>query len=58
MLAEVMRCSAVGSKAAVEKQMQAFIAAAGADELMIASPILQHQSRLRSFEIVAEISGR
>ncbi|MFV8819356.1 LLM class flavin-dependent oxidoreductase [Haliea sp. E17] len=55
MLAEVMRCSAVGSPASVAQQMQAFIAATGADELMITSPIFDHGKRLRSFEIVAGI---
>lgn len=53
MLAEVMRCSAVGCKTVVAEEIQAFIAATGADELMIASSIFDHQKRLRSYEIVA-----
>ncbi len=57
MLAEVMRCSAVGDKAAVTQQMQAFIAATGADELMITAPIFEHGKRLRAFEIAAEIAA-
>lgn len=57
MLAEVMRCSAVGSKGSIARQMHEFIRSTGADELMITSPIFEHRKRLRSFEIVAEIAS-
>ncbi|MEP4484263.1 MAG: LLM class flavin-dependent oxidoreductase [Halioglobus sp.] len=53
MLAEVARCSAVGSPETVSTAMSSFIASTGADELMLVSSIYDHQKRLRSFEIAA-----
>ena len=35
--------------------LQAFIASTGVDEVMIVSDIYEHQARLRSFELVAEV---
>lgn len=35
--------------------MSSFIASTGADELMLVSSIYDHQKRLRSFEIVADL---
>ena len=55
MLMEIMRCSGVGSPATVETQMRAFIKATGADELMLVSSIYDHDKRVRSLEIAAEI---
>lgn len=57
MLADIMRCSAVGSAATVREQMQSFIASTGADELMLVSSIYDHGKRLRSLEIAAEIGA-
>lgn len=47
-------CSAVGTRATVTAGLAAFIRQTGADELMIASQIYDHQARLRSYEILAE----
>jgi alkanesulfonate monooxygenase SsuD/methylene tetrahydromethanopterin reductase-like flavin-dependent oxidoreductase (luciferase family) len=47
-------CSAVGTRATVTAGLAAFIQQTGADELMIASQIYDHQARLRSYEILAE----
>jgi hypothetical protein len=38
----------------VRRQLQAFAARTGADELMITSQVFDHAARLRSFEIAAE----
>ena len=53
-LESVLSCSAVGSPATVRRRMAEFIAQTGADELMIAAQIYDHQARLRSFRIAAE----
>ncbi len=55
MLLEIMRCSGVGSPATVAAQMRAFVKATGADELMLVSSIYDHDKRVRSLEIAAEI---
>lgn len=55
MLDSVLSCSAIGSPATVAHQLKAFIERTGADELMLTSQIFDHQARLRSYEIAAEI---
>ena len=45
----------VGSPATVARGLTDFIAATGVDELMVTGQIFDHQARLRSFEIVAEL---
>ncbi len=55
MLDQVLSCSAIGSYQTVSKQIDAFIARTGADELMIASQIFDHSARLRSYEIAAQV---
>jgi luciferase family oxidoreductase group 1 len=57
MLDSMLSCSAIGSPATVKQQLQGFIARTGADELMITSQIFDHASRLRSYEITAEVAG-
>ena len=57
LLDQVLSCSAIGSPATVRNALTAFIARSGADELMIASSIFDHQARLRSYELVAEIAA-
>jgi luciferase family oxidoreductase group 1 len=47
--------AAVGAPDAVERRLKALIDKTGADELIIAGHIFDHQARLRSFEIVAEV---
>jgi alkanesulfonate monooxygenase SsuD/methylene tetrahydromethanopterin reductase-like flavin-dependent oxidoreductase (luciferase family) len=49
-----MSCSAIGSPEVVQAALHAFIARTGADELMIASQIFDHDARLRSYEITAQ----
>ncbi|MGE0043284.1 MAG: LLM class flavin-dependent oxidoreductase [Vicinamibacterales bacterium] len=46
------RVSFVGSRDTVHREMQAFIAATGADELIAVSHIYDQQARLRSYELL------
>ncbi|MGV7208854.1 LLM class flavin-dependent oxidoreductase [Oxalobacteraceae bacterium A2-2] len=55
MLDSVLSCSAIGGPDTVARQLKAFIARTGADELMITSQIYEHAHRLRSYEITAEV---
>ena len=55
LLDDVMSCSAIGSPEVVQAALHAFIARTGADELMIASQIFDHDARLRSYEITAQV---
>ena len=55
MLAEVLSCTAVGSPQTVRSSLAAFIARTKADELMITSQMFDHQARLHSYEITAEV---
>lgn len=57
MLESVLSCSAIGSPITVKRTMDAFIARTGADELMVTSQIFDHQARLRSYEITAQVHG-
>jgi luciferase family oxidoreductase group 1 len=56
MLDHTLSSSAIGSPATVATALDAFIERTGADELMITSQIFDHDARLRSYEILAEIS--
>jgi luciferase family oxidoreductase group 1 len=58
LLDSVLSCSAVGSRDTVKTRLQEFIEQTGADELMITSQVFDHQARLRSYEIVAELSSQ
>jgi luciferase family oxidoreductase group 1 len=55
MLADVLSCSAIGSRDTVKRSLQDFIRQTGADELMVTSMIFDHAARLRSYEITAEL---
>jgi luciferase family oxidoreductase group 1 len=55
MLADVLSCTAIGSPDTVKRALKDFIEQTGADELMITSQIFDHNARLRSFEITAEL---
>jgi luciferase family oxidoreductase group 1 len=50
-----LRYAIVGSRETVRRGLAAFIEETGADELMITAQIYDHQARLRSFEIAAEL---
>src|SRR6185295_10432403 len=56
-LDSVLSHAIVGSPETVRAGLDRFVAQTGADELIIASQLFDHATRLRSFEIVAEIRG-
>ncbi len=53
----MLACSFVGSPETVQRGLQAFVADTGADELMVAANIWDHQARLRSYELLATIQS-
>jgi luciferase family oxidoreductase group 1 len=55
LLASVRQSYAIGSIDTVRREMNTFIERTGADELMIAGQIFDHDARLRSYEITAEL---
>jgi luciferase family oxidoreductase group 1 len=57
MVDRTLSCRLVGSAETVRKGYADFLARTGADEIMITGNIYDHQKRLRSFEIAAEIAG-
>ena len=57
MIAQALACSAVGSPATVRREIDAFVARTGADELMITSQIWSHTDRVRSLELLADAMG-
>lgn len=54
-LEQVLSCSAIGCTDTVRKGLAEFIDRTGADELMITSQIFDHEARLHSYELTAEI---
>jgi luciferase family oxidoreductase group 1 len=55
MLADVLSCSAIGSRETVRNVLIAFVARTRPDELMITAQIFDHAARLHSYEIAADI---
>jgi luciferase family oxidoreductase group 1 len=49
----LLSCTVVGTPTTVQGEMQEFVDATGADELIVVSQIYDHQARLRSYEIAA-----
>jgi len=49
--------SIIGSPDTVRHGLQALIAETGADELIVVSDVYDHQTRLRSFELIADVAG-
>jgi luciferase family oxidoreductase group 1 len=52
------RCSAVGSPETVRRRLQELLEQTHADEIIATAQIFDHASRLRSFEIAAEVFRR
>ncbi len=52
----MLACSFVGSPNTVKRKLDAFVASTGVDELMVASALFDHQARLRSYELLAELN--
>jgi luciferase family oxidoreductase group 1 len=53
-LQQALTCSIVGSPETVQRELAAFIARTGTDEIMVTGNIFNHAARLRSFEIAAQ----
>ena len=54
MLSDFLSCSAIGSPERVRREVEAFVARTGADELMVTSQIFDPQARIRSYELLME----
>lgn len=52
-----LNASIIGNPDEVKQQLQAFLDETQADEMIINSAIYDHKARLRSYEIVAEVTG-
>ena len=57
MIEAALSCSAVGSADTVKARVEAFVAQTGADELMVTSQIWDHDARVRSIEILADVTN-
>jgi alkanesulfonate monooxygenase SsuD/methylene tetrahydromethanopterin reductase-like flavin-dependent oxidoreductase (luciferase family) len=55
---QMLARSIIGSPSTVRAGMEALIAETGADELIIVSDVYDHQARLRSFELIAEVANQ
>ena len=53
----MLACSFYGSAATIKAKLEPLIEATGADELMVAAAIWDHQTRVRSFELLAQAMG-
>jgi luciferase family oxidoreductase group 1 len=52
----MLTCSFVGSPATVKGQLDRFVERTGVDELMVASAIYDHNARLKSYALLAELA--
>jgi luciferase family oxidoreductase group 1 len=55
LLDDVLACAAVGSPATVAARLGTLLAQTRADEVIVTSQIFDHEARLRSYEIVADV---
>ena len=53
----MLACSFVGCAETVSRTLSAFVQKTGSDELMVASAIHDHDARLRSYEILADVGS-
>jgi len=53
----MLKYSIVGSPATVRRELEAFVQLTTADELMIATSLYDHPTRIRSYELVANLIG-
>ena len=54
----MLSCSFVGSPATVEAKLRNFVGRTKVDELIVASAVFDHQTRLRSYALLADIAAR
>jgi alkanesulfonate monooxygenase SsuD/methylene tetrahydromethanopterin reductase-like flavin-dependent oxidoreductase (luciferase family) len=53
---QILTCTVLGSPESIRRGLQAFALRTQPDELMVTALIFDHQARLRSFEIVADVA--
>jgi luciferase family oxidoreductase group 1 len=58
LLAQVLTCTAIGPPERVQRGLVNFIERTGADEVIIASMIFDHDARLHSYEIAAQLMAQ
>lgn len=56
-LDQTLSAAAIGNPETVREQIETFVAATGVDELMVTSNIYDHQARLHSYELLAQLRG-
>jgi luciferase family oxidoreductase group 1 len=56
-LDDTLACAFIGSPTTVRRGLEGFLTRTHADELMVTSHIYDHEARLRSFALAAEIRG-
>jgi len=54
-VSHMLSCAFIGSPQTVQAKLDKFLARTRADELMVNVPIFEHQKRLRSIELLAEL---
>ncbi len=54
---QMLACSAIGSPATVRDKLQQILDATGADELIVVCDVFDHQQRLRSLQLLAEVAA-
>lgn len=52
---QMLACTFVGSKALVKEDMESFLEQTQVDEIMVSAHIFDHQAKLRSYELFAEL---
>ena len=57
LLGRITACSAVGTPETVREEMKAFVERTGVDEVIVSAHIYDHDARLRSYEIAAEVGA-
>jgi luciferase family oxidoreductase group 1 len=55
-VANTLSCSFVGTPATITADLKRFLAATGADELIVATSLHDHAARLRSYELLAAVT--
>ena len=55
-VSQMLRYAFIGSPDTLRRELGAFVANTGADEIMITAPIFDHEKRKRSYEIVAALA--
>ena len=54
-LNQMLACTFIGSKATIQQDLEQFLVQTGVDEIMASAHIYDHQAKLRSYEILAEV---